>query len=143
MGEILAALAEIAGDLPVVLPLHPRTRKLIYDYGLGHHLASITVLDPLSFLDMVALEQAAKIILTDSGGVQKEAFFYGVPCLTMRDETEWVETVELGCNQLVGASRTAIRAAVGAMTQKTVTHTVAPYGLGDSASKIVARLAGN
>ena len=143
LGEIFSALAEIAGDLPVVLPLHPRTRKLLNDYGLGHHLASITVLDPLSFLDMVALEQAAKVILTDSGGVQKEAFFYGVPCLTMRDETEWVETVELGCNQLVGASRTAIRAAVGAMTQKTVTHTVAPYGQGDSASKILARLAGD
>lgn len=100
---ILAALGEIAKRLPVVLPLHPRTCKLISDHGLSPLLAQLTVTDPLSFLDMVALEQASDVILTDSGGVQKEAYFYGVPCITMRDETEWVETVEIGWNVLVGA----------------------------------------
>lgn len=108
LGEIVAALAEISGSLPVVLPIHPRTRKLLADTGLDKELGSVKVVDPVPFLDMVALEQAAKVILTDSGGVQKEAFFYGVPCITMRDETEWVETVALGWNRLVGADRALI-----------------------------------
>jgi UDP-GlcNAc3NAcA epimerase len=102
LGEILSALAEVAGQMPLVLPLHPRTRKLVGEYGLSQHLKALIVTEPLPFLDMVALEQAARIILTDSGGVQKEAFFYGVPCITMRDETEWVETVELVKQQCKG-----------------------------------------
>ena len=77
--SILSALAEIATQLPFVLPLHPRTRKLIGDYGLAPLLVNLTLTDPLSFLDMVALEQVSRVILTDSGGLQKEAFFYGVP----------------------------------------------------------------
>lgn len=139
LGEILSALAEVAGQLPVVLPLHPRTRKLIGENGLSHHLAPLIVTDPLPFLDMVALEQAARIILTDSGGVQKEAFFYGVPCITMRDETEWVETVDLGWNRLVGASSHAILAAVNEIMRgcwEGVNST--PYGQGKAASDILA-----
>ncbi len=91
---------------------------------------------------MVALEQAAKVILTDSGGVQKEALFYGVPCITMRDETEWVETVELSWNRLVGASKELIVSviedfgAVGVKSQGLV-----PYGHGKAAHDIVAYLA--
>lgn len=106
--SIMSSLAKIAEELPVVLPLHPRTRKLLQSHKLAHYLDSLKVVEPLPFLDMVALEQAAKVILTDSGGVQKEAYFYRVPCITMRDETEWVETVALGWNQLVGASSRAI-----------------------------------
>ena len=141
LGEILAALAEVAGQMPVVLPLHPRTRKLVGEYGLSHHLKALTVTEPLPFLDMVALEQAARIILTDSGGVQKEAFFYGVPCITMRDETEWVETVELGANRLVGASRVVLLEAVEAVMKSALHQSnSAPYGDGHAASKIVALL---
>lgn len=141
LGEILSALAEVAGQMPVVLPLHPRTRKLVGEYGLSHHLKALTVTEPLSFLDMVALEQAARIILTDSGGVQKEAFFYGVPCVTMRDETEWVETVELGANRLVGASRVVLLDAVEAVMKSALHQSnSAPYGDGHAASKIVALL---
>ena len=139
LNEILSALAEIAKTLPVVLPLHPRTRKLTDTYGLGHHLDALTVTEPLSFLDMVALEQASQVILTDSGGVQKEAFFYGVPCITMRDETEWVETVQLGWNHLVGASRQGI---VAAYTKIASTPPPAagglPYGAGQAAKDILA-----
>ncbi len=102
---ILEALSIISKDQPVVLPLHPRTRKLIENYCLQGYLKGLILTDPLPFLDMVALEQDAAIILTDSGGVQKEAYFYEVPCITMRDETEWVETVELGWNRLVGADK--------------------------------------
>jgi UDP-GlcNAc3NAcA epimerase len=141
LGGILSALAEVAKQLPVVLPLHPRTRKLIGEYGLSHHLAALIVTEPLPFLDMVALEQTARVILTDSGGVQKEAFFYGVPCITMRDETEWVETVDLGWNRLAGASSTSIISAVIDIMQdcrKTINST--PYGQGRAASDILACL---
>jgi UDP-GlcNAc3NAcA epimerase len=141
LAEILAGLAQIAQDMPVVLPLHPRTRKLVQTYGLQDYLSAITVCEPLPFFDMVALEQAAKVILTDSGGVQKEAFFYGVPCITLRDETEWVETVQLGWNQLVGASQQAIVQAcaqVGANLPDVVRTT--PYGVGHAARDILAHL---
>lgn len=142
LGEILSALAEVAGQMPLVLPLHPRTRKLVGEYGLSHHLKALTVTEPLPFLDMVALEQAARIILTDSGGVQKEAFFYGVPCITMRDETEWVETVELGANRLVGASRTTIVSAAAEILASPVkgVHPT-PYGDGQAAQNIMSHLA--
>jgi len=142
LGEILAALAEVAGQMPLVLPLHPRTRKLVGEYGLSRHLKALTVTEPLPFLDMVALEQAARLILTDSGGVQKEAFFYGVPCITMRDETEWVETVELGANRLVGASRSIIVKAAAEILASPVNgvHST-PYGDGQAAQKIVSYLA--
>jgi len=138
---ILAGLAGVADRMPVVLPLHPRTRKLAQDHKLGAYLKSLIVVEPLPFLDMVALEQAARLILTDSGGVQKEAFFYRVPCITMRDETEWVETVESGWNRLVGADVARIASAVedaigGGVSRKTVT----PYGDGNAAGRILARL---
>lgn len=134
--EILSALSEIAKELPVVLPLHPRTRKLVADYGLQSYLQNLTVVEPLSFLDMVALEQAAKVILTDSGGVQKEAFFYQVPCITMRDETEWVETIELGWNRLVGASRVRILEAYAQSLERRTEVQGSPYGTG-SASRVI------
>lgn len=137
---IFSALAQIAEQLPVVLPLHPRTRKVLQQYGLEDYLSRLMVVSPLPFLDMVALEQAAKIILTDSGGVQKEAFFYQVPCVTMRDETEWTETVLLGWNTLVGAAREQILEAAWNATKRKPSKTDDPYGLGDASAKIVALL---
>jgi len=140
LGEILSALANVAKTLPVVLPLHPRTRKLIGDYGLSRHLSTLSVTAPLSYLDMVALEQAARVILTDSGGVQKEAFFYGIPCITMRDETEWVETVDLGWNRLTGADEAAILSAVKDAHTEALHPLV--YGDGTAAERIVTELLG-
>jgi UDP-GlcNAc3NAcA epimerase len=145
LSEIVGALADIATTLPVVFPLHPRTRKRIDEYGLGKALGAVTVIDPIPFLDMVALEQAASIILTDSGGIQKEAFFYGVPCVTMRDETEWVETVECGRNQLVGASQPAIVAAVTAALRSVGGDRASavpayPYGRGQAAKLLLAQV---
>lgn len=91
----------------IILPLHPRTQKYLLEYGiqLGEN---IQVIEPVGYLDMVRLEAAASKIVTDSGGVQKEAFFLGKPCVTLRDETEWVETIENGWNILVGAKKDEI-----------------------------------
>lgn len=140
--EICIGLSKVGGSLPVVFPIHPRTRRMITEHGLQRHLLHVTVVDPISFFDMVALEQAAKLILTDSGGVQKEAFFYGVPCITMRDETEWVETVDSGANRLVGANRDRIHeAARHFLTQKiridALTHV---YGTGKAASAVLTHI---
>ena len=98
--------------LPVILPVHPRTRALLAEMGLLEKLASsnLRLIEPLGYLDMLVLEQNACKILTDSGGMQKEAFFFNVPCITMRDETEWIETVQSGWNILVGADAAKIEA---------------------------------
>lgn len=135
--QIVSALNALAGQLPVVLPLHPRTRKILAERGL-ELAAGVRVADPLPFLDMIQLEQAAKLVLTDSGGVQKEAYFYGVPCVTMRDETEWVETVQSGWNRLAGADcQTILAAAHAAMGQA---PSVRPLLYGDGkASQQIAR----
>jgi len=139
---IFAALADIAEQLPVVLPLHPRTRMRLVEHGLEHYLRRLSVVEPLPFLDMVALEQAAKVILTDSGGVQKEAFFYQVPCITLRDETEWVETVELGGNRLVGASHEQIVSAWSHVMQSPGVVQGMPYGNGQASNLVVQALLG-
>jgi UDP-GlcNAc3NAcA epimerase len=99
---IFKGLCQVARDIQVVLPLHPRTRKALIKEGLYDIVFdSITVTPPVGYLDMVMLEQNACLIATDSGGVQKEAYFYRVPCVTLREETEWVELVDTGWNVLV------------------------------------------
>lgn len=109
---ILTALSAIKET--VVFPVHPRTRKLLSERsGDGLSLAgNVRVVEPVGYLDMLMLEQNARMILTDSGGVQKEAYWLKVPCVTLRDETEWVETVEAGWNILVGADAKRIVQAV-------------------------------
>lgn len=106
-----------AGPLPVVIPLHPRTRKSLYEAGFSPG-RNVRLIDPVGFLDMMRLEQEAALIATDSGGVQKEAFFHRVPCVTLRDETEWLELVECGWNAIVsptdpGRIAESIRARIG------------------------------
>ena len=106
--SILKALNEIGKDVPIILPLHPRTKKIMKAYHLFPETQRITLIDPVSYLDMLTLEKNAKAILTDSGGVQKEAYWFGVPCFTLRDETEWVETIHSGWNILVGTGKKKI-----------------------------------
>lgn len=100
--SIFAGLREVARQVPVLLPLHPRTRSVLQRERLLESCGrGLRLIDPVGYLDMVSLERHARLIATDSGGVQKEAFFYRVPCVTLREETEWVELVELGWNNLV------------------------------------------
>jgi UDP-GlcNAc3NAcA epimerase len=103
--NIIGALNECGEK--IVLPIHPRTKKFMENYNLKFN-ENIKILDPVGFLDMVLLEKNSKKIVTDSGGVQKEAFFMDKPCITMRDETEWVETVNNGWNVVVGADKEKI-----------------------------------
>jgi UDP-GlcNAc3NAcA epimerase len=124
LGAILEALGQIAE--PILLPLHPRTRKQLAEFGLALP-AQVRAIEPVGYLDMLLLESRARVVLTDSGGVQKEAAFLQVPCLTLRDETEWVETVESGWNTVVGADPQRILSALHGLTRP-----VTPMaGLGD------------
>ncbi len=138
--SIFAAFGDICQQRhqPVVLPLHPRTRRQLDAWGL-HPPASVRLIDPVGYLDMLALEQAAALILTDSGGVQKEAYAFAVPCITLRPETEWVETVQAGWNVVVGADRDAI---VQAATQHRWPDGPPPplFGDGHAAERIAAVL---
>lgn len=142
--SIFQALDTLSERETVVLPLHPRTRGKLEEYGIdllsrsGSHSRSLSLIDPVSFLDMVRLEKNARGILTDSGGVQKEAYFHGVPCITLRDETEWIETVESGWNRLAGADPVRI---VDAVRNARPGRNITEFGNGHSAEIIVARLA--
>ncbi|SFI64756.1 non-hydrolyzing UDP-N-acetylglucosamine 2-epimerase [Thermoflavimicrobium dichotomicum] len=135
--EIIEAVNEL--DTPAVLPLHPRTHGKLEQFGLKIQNPYVLVIEPVGYLDMLQLEVHAQKILTDSGGVQKEAFFAQVPCITMRDETEWVETVELGANVLVGANKEKI---LDAVEHFTVDFNEIPlvFGDGKAAEKIVNQL---
>jgi UDP-GlcNAc3NAcA epimerase len=136
LAGVVRGLACLAASRPVVLPIHPRTREKIREYGLVGALGSVTVIEPVSYLDMVALERHAEVIVTDSGGVQKEAFFYRVPCVTAREETEWVETVSAGWNTLVGSDSAKMIEAVNRHAQQERLD-ANPYGVGDAAERIL------
>lgn len=105
LGNIIHSLG--SSGKYIILPLHPRTRKYIDMYGIKP-ASNIKIIDPVGYLDMIQLEANAQKIVTDSGGVQKEAFFLRKPCITLREETEWVETVENGWNVLVGSDNESI-----------------------------------
>lgn len=136
---IMEALNEISKEMPVVLPLHPRTRKMLAlanNLKKFHDSSSIFFIDPVGYLDMVMLEKNAQVIITDSGGVQKEAYFYRVPCVTVRDETEWVELVAVGANLLSGTDKKVIVQAFNEMKGRRVDEKKM-YGDGKSALKIL------
>lgn len=141
LATIVEALTNFAKDINVVLPLHPRTRTALARAGKLEALERAVVLvEPQAYLSMVQLEKYAAIIATDSGGVQKEAFFYGVPCVTLRDETEWSELIESGWNRLAPPVDTlsvlhCLHASLGSKGKE-----VSPYGAGDAAGRIVQQL---
>ena len=137
---IVRALIEASTPTcPVVWPLHPRTRSRLEAYGLLAPLSdAVRLTEPVDYWDMVQLEQSAAAILTDSGGIQKEAYFHRTPCVTLRDETEWTETVEAGWNSVVGCDPDRILHAL--RNPSTVRHEIADYGDGHAAEKIVEAL---
>lgn len=109
LADIVHALNKVHSDLPVVLPLHPRTRRVARDLGIKF---AVNIVEPIGYLEMVSLLQSCKFVLSDSGGVQKEAYFFGKSCLVLREETEWTELVDSGHNVLVGSDKLKIADAI-------------------------------
>jgi UDP-N-acetylglucosamine 2-epimerase len=142
LSEIFIGLSHIAKSISVILPIHPRTASAVRNRLAPSLLEGISVIEPAGFLDMMTLEAHAALIVTDSGGVQKEAYFHGVPCVTIRNETEWVETVEAGWNVLSAADANTIATNAAAMLSFD-RNTTRPlfYGDGHAADRIVATLA--
>ena len=138
--NIMSALSELAKSEPVVLPLHPRTKKILGDNYTSRLTpnSSLKIIEPVGYFDIIALAQSSRLILTDSGGMQKEAYWLKVPCVTLRDETEWVETVETGWNVLTGPDREKISDTVRNYTRP-ANHPVL-YGDGHAAEKIIEAL---
>jgi UDP-N-acetylglucosamine 2-epimerase len=134
---ILAAFGELGET--VIFPAHPRTRKMLEIFKLNSKIENLKLIEPVGYLDMLMLEQNARLILTDSGGMQKEAYFFAVPCVTLRPETEWVETVEAGWNVVVGADMARIIQAVRSFMIPSGVHP-GLYGDGHAAGQIVQTL---
>lgn len=131
--RLLSALEDVAARVcPVVIAMHPRTAKAAA--SIGWTAVNTTVIPPLSYPDMLLFEKRARMILTDSGGVQKEAYFFKVPCITLRDQTEWVETLTNGCNTLAGVDRDRILQA--ATECSGVGQWIYDYGNGKAAERI-------
>jgi len=138
LAGIFSALDSL--DLPVIVPLHPRTRKKLVEFGIVPG-SNVVITDPVGYLDMLQLLQTSAVALTDSGGLQKEAFYVGVPCVTLRAETEWTETVDAGWNRLAGYDAAAIVSAVEA-SKHTPSDRPELYGDGAAASRIATILTG-
>lgn len=137
--QIFGALNKLR--MPVVLPLHPRTKKKIREFDISPG-SNVHMIDPVGYIDMLQLLQGSAVVLTDSGGLQKEAYYLGVPCVTLRSETEWVETVEAGWNSLAGHERSDIAEAVAA-AMKPKGERPELYGDGNAATRIAAILCGD
>ena len=135
--SIIDALNEIAKEKQVILPLHPRTKKIIEENNIS---TNFTIIDPVGYLEMVWLIDNCDLIMTDSGGLQKEAFFFHKPCITLRDETEWVELIEHGFNVLVGADKSKILDTYHASIEKDIDFNVDLYGNGQASKNIIKNI---
>ncbi len=131
--SIIHALNQIAKEMPVVVPMHPRTRKII---ERDHLSISFQMIDPIGYFDMLELLKHCRLVLTDSGGLQKEAYFFNKFCITLRDETEWVELIQNGFNQLTGANEQLILNAFVDFSNKPFTKQIDLYGGGKASENI-------
>lgn len=125
LNAIVSYLRDQSKSLPLVIPLHPRTRIALQEAGLTFESEGLKIIEPLGYLDMSRLIDSATLILTDSGGLQREAYFYRVPCITLREETEWMETVDNGWNRLWTASEYAPRRPIPEYEQENVGDRIA------------------
>ncbi|MDP8267163.1 MAG: UDP-N-acetylglucosamine 2-epimerase (non-hydrolyzing) [Candidatus Tenebribacter davisii] len=140
MNSIFNAFAEISNDIPIILPLHPRTKKIIANSKLITQNSQLIFINPVGYLEMIYLLQKCSLVMTDSGGLQKEAFFFKKPCVTLRDETEWVELVEKGFNEIVGAEKNSIISGYEKMIQIKPDYNINLYGNGEASKKIISKL---
>ena len=139
--RILQSLLEVSHDLSVVFPAHPRTRKRIADFGL--HAGQLQILDPVSYLEFLGMQSRATVVITDSGGIQEETTYLGVPCLTLRENTERPVTVSLGTNVLVGRDPDKLRSELSRiLAGQAKKGTIPPLWDGHAGERIAALLAG-
>jgi len=149
--RVVKAIAGLS-ELKIVFPVHPRTRKRLEELNLINELEAlrhVKMINPVSYIESLALIRNARLVLTDSGGVQKEAFWLRTPCVTLRESTEWVETVELGANRLVGADPVKIVRAVREILENesevrnTIESAPNPFGDGKASERIVEAVKGS
>ncbi len=139
LNSLIETLNEINRNIAVLLPLHPRTRKIIHQHGIQPEFQPI---EPVGYLDMLRLLKSCSLVLTDSGGMQKEAYFFGKYCLTLREETEWTELVENGYNLLAGTQRETIISGFHQLLGKPFSDSHRLYGNGKAGSTIAGILSG-
>jgi UDP-GlcNAc3NAcA epimerase len=132
--NIISGLNEINRQTPVIVPIHPRTRSILTQLGI---VPEFKLIDPVGYFDMIMLLKSCELVITDSGGVQKEAFFFGKHCITLREQTEWVELVENGFNVLVGSDSAKLKEAFEFFKTKHSDFSIDLYGKGEAANKIV------
>lgn len=140
LSALVNTLNALSQRMPVVVPIHPRTRQAVERAGLN---VAFTAIPPVGYLEMLWLLQNSGLVLTDSGGLQKEAYFLGKPCLTCRDSTEWIELVKVGANELVGTSQDLILRLVSERFSTVIKPDAALYGGGLASGRIAERLAGS
>lgn len=137
LSSIIEALNIIAKDTPIILPLHPRTANIIKNSSFN--IENLTIIDPVGYLEMIYMLNRCQLVMTDSGGLQKEAFFFKKPCITLRDETEWIELIEHGFNTLVGANTDKIIEAYQSQKMD-LSFTKDLYGSGKASEEILNQL---
>ncbi|MBZ5623500.1 MAG: UDP-N-acetyl glucosamine 2-epimerase, partial [Acidobacteriia bacterium] len=141
LGQMLRELSDISAELPVVFPVHPRTCQRLHEAGLNGKRGTLQLVDPLPYLEFLALQRRATVVITDSGGIQEETTFLGVPCLTMRENTERPITAEIGTNILVGRSIPRVRMEVQKILRgETKKGEIPPLWDGHAAERIAAIL---
>jgi UDP-GlcNAc3NAcA epimerase len=136
--NIVEGLNQIHRQVRVIVPLHPRTRKILQQLSI---IPNFTIIEPVGYFDMIVLEKSCELIITDSGGVQKEAFFFGKHCITLREQTEWIELVENGFNILVGSDVEKLLQAFATFQNKKSDFSIDLYGNGHAAEKAAKDIA--
>jgi UDP-GlcNAc3NAcA epimerase len=146
LNALLETLSDVANEngLRIILPLHPRTRKMMDQFLTDEVKSKINkphfiIIEPASFLEMIVLEQQAELVITDSGGVQKEAYYFKKPCIILRPETEWIELVENGCAKICDADPEKIRNAFNELSEKSLEYPPV-FGDGKAAEFILEKL---